>query len=117
MLVPQGNVRREREAVLTLAGDHLSLLDNSTRAELISLPYSSITQAFFSRSKQPKWKGPDGKEVSVPVDLGKMGFFRGERNWVILTTQADPVFIHVEPRDLAAAMRAIQERTGVKIQR
>jgi serine/threonine-protein kinase len=117
MLVPEGKTRREREAVLTFAGDHLSLLDNSAHTELISLPYSSITQAFFSRSKQPKWKGPDGKDASVSVDLGKMGFFRGERNWVIFTTQADPVFIRFEDRELAAAMKAIQERTGVKIQR
>jgi serine/threonine-protein kinase len=117
MLVPAGKSRREREAVLTLAGDHLSLRDKSTQAELLSLPYSSITQSFYSLSKQPKWKGPDGKDVSVSVDLGKMGFFRSDRNWVIFTTQAEPVFICFENRELRAAVRAIEERTGVKIRR
>ncbi len=117
MLVPEGKTRREREAVLTLAGDHLALLDDSTKTELLSLPYSSIAQAFYSRSKQPKWKGPDGKDVSIPVNLGRMGFFRGERNWVIFTTPADPVFIAFDDRELSAALRAIQERTRVRIQR
>lgn len=117
MLVPDGKRRREREAVLTLAGDRLSLLDNSAKTELLSLPYSSITHAFYSRSKHPRWKGPDGKEISIPVDLGKMGFFRGERNWVIFTTEADPVFIRFDDRQLQAVVRAIEERTGLKIQR
>jgi serine/threonine protein kinase len=117
MLVPDGKTRRERDAVLTLAGDRLSLLDKSTQAELLSLPYSSIAQSFYSLSRQPKWKGPDGKDVSVSVDLGKMGFFRSDRNWVIFTTQGDPVFISFEDRELKAAVRAIEERTGVKIRR
>ena len=117
MLVPDGKTRREREVLLTLAGDHLSLIDASTRAGLTSLPYSSITQAVFSRSKQPRWKGQDGKTVSVPVDFGKMGFFRGDRNWVIFTTQTEPVFIRLDDKGLAAAMAAIEQRIGAKIQR
>ena len=108
---------RERDAVLTLAGDHLSVSDRSGKSEILSLPYSSIQQAYFSRSKQPRWKSPDGKEAVMSVDLGKMSFFRGERNWLILTTQAAPVFIRLEDGDLKTALPAVQERSGVKIQR
>ncbi len=104
VLVKQGNSLRDRDAVLTLAGDHLSVLDRSGKAELSTLPYASIVQAFFSRSKQPRWKGPDGKEQVVSVDLGKLSFFRGERNWLILTTQADPVFIRFGDSKPAASL-------------
>jgi serine/threonine-protein kinase len=117
MLVPDGKTNRERESVLTLAGDHLSLLDRSTRTELRSLPYASISQVFYSRSKQPKWTGPDGKELTVPVNLGRMGFFRGDRNWVIFTTRDEPVFMAFEDRELSAGVRAIEERTGIKVRR
>lgn len=117
VLLVQGDTRREREAVLTFDGDHLSLLDGASTAELVSVPYKSITQAFFSRSKQPKWKGPDGKETSVSVDLGRMGFFRGDRNWVILLTKGYPLYFRCEDRELSAVLRAIEERAGVKIQR
>lgn len=117
MLVAQGDTRRERDAELTFVGDQLTLRDSTTQAVLVTVPYSSITQAFFSRSKQPKWKGSDGKETSVSVDLGKMGFFRGDRNWVILVTKDYPLFVRFEDRELAAVLRAIEERTGVKIQR
>jgi hypothetical protein len=115
--VVQGKTMREREAVLTLADDHLSVRDRSGDSELLSLRYSSVVQAFYSRSKQPKWKGPDGKDVEASVDLGKLGFFRGDRNWLILTTQADPVFIRFQDPDLRTALPAVEERIGVKIQR
>jgi hypothetical protein len=117
MLVSAGDSRREWDVVLTLAADRLSLLDRSTNAELLSLPYAAIAQAFFSRSKQPKWTGPDGKEASVSVNFGKMGLFRGDRNWVIFTTRTDPVFLRFEDRNLAQTLKAIEERTGVKLRR
>jgi hypothetical protein len=117
VLVPQGNSMRDRDAVLRLTGDRLVLLDKSGQAEILSVPYSSVLQAFFSRSKQPKWKGPDGKEAVASVDLGKMSFFRGDRNWLILTTQGAPVFIRLENSGLRTVLPAIEERVGVKIQR
>ena len=117
VLVAQGDRMRDREALLRLDGDHLSVLDRSGQKEILSLPYSSVVQAFYSRSKQPRWKGPDGKEAVASVDLGKMSFFRGERNWLILTTQDQPVFIRLEDKHLRTALPAIEERTGVKIQR
>jgi hypothetical protein len=114
LLVAQGDARRDRDAALRLAGDHLTILDRSEKAELLTLPYSSITGAIFSRSKQPKWKGADGKEQELRVDLGKMGFFRGERNWLILTRA---VVIRLEDTDLRTVLPAFQERSGLKIQR
>ena len=117
VLVVQGKTMRDRDAILRLAGDHLSVLDRSGQAEILSLPYSSIVRAFYSRSKQPRWKGPDGKDAVASVDLGKMSFFRGDRHWLILTTQADPVFIRFEDADLRAALPVVEERIGVKIQR
>jgi serine/threonine-protein kinase len=117
MLVKQGNNYRDRDAVLRLEGNRLAVLDKSRTSELLSLPYSSITQAFYSRSKEPKWKGADGKERTLNVDLGPMSFFRGDRNWLILITAGAPFVIRFEDRDLARALSAVHERTGITIQR
>jgi hypothetical protein len=117
VLVPQGNNMRDRDAVLRLTGDRLVLLDKSGKSEILSVPYSSVVQAFFSRSKQPKWKGPDGKDAVASVDLGKMSFFRGDRNWLILTTRAEPVFMRLENSGLRTVLPAIEERVGIKVQR
>jgi hypothetical protein len=51
------------------------------------------------------------------VDLGRMSFFRGERNWLILTTSAEPVFIRLEDAQMKTALASFQERTGIKVQR
>ena len=117
ILVTQGDDLRDRDAVLTFGADQLSVLDRAGKAEIVSLPYTAIVRAFYSRSKQPKWKDPDGKEAVASVNMGKLGFFRGDRNWLILTTQASPVFIRFESGDLNAVLSAVQQRTGKPIQR
>ena len=117
VLVTQGNSLRDRDATLRLAGDHLSVLDRDGATEVLSLPYTSIVGAYYSRSRQPKWTGPDGKEIEASVDQGKLGFFRGDRNWLIFTTQTEPVFIRVENAQLQAALAAVRERIGITVQR
>ena len=117
IVLADGNNLRDRDAVLRLSGDQLSVLDRSGNTEILSLPYKAVAGAFFSRSKQPKWKGPDGKEEEASVDLGALGFFRGERNWVILTTQTGRVILRVENDDLQNVLSAVQQRTGVAVQR
>lgn len=117
VVLADGDNLRDRDAVMRLMGDHLAVLDDSGTTVILTLPYAAIVQAFYSRSKQPKWKGPDGKEAEASVDLGALGFFRGERNWLILTTQGGRVIVRVENDDLQSVLTAVQERTGVAVQR
>ena len=93
------------------------MLDRSGEAEIVSLPYAAIQQAFYSRWKEPKWKGANGKEQEVSVDLCRLGFFRGERNWLILMTGSEPLIIRLEDSGLRTVLPAFQERTGIKVQR
>ena len=115
VLVPQGSSMRESDATMTLTGGEVEVLSDGKR--LASVPFSSISSAVYSRSKEPKWKGPDGKEQSVNVDLGRMSFFRGERNWLILLGGPEPVFVRFDDGQMQSAFNSFQQRTGVKIQR
>ena len=115
VLVRQGSKLRESDAVMTLTGSDLAI--KSAGKDVVSLPFASIAQAFYSRSKEPKWKGPDGKEQSANVDLGRMSFFRGERNWLIVTTSGEPVFVALEDPQMRTTLASFEERTGIKIQR
>lgn len=115
--IPQGKSLREREAILTLTGHDLSLVDRSGQSKILSLDYSSILQAVFSRSKQPKWRGPDGKVVEASVDTGNFGFFRGDRNWLILVTSTGPVFLRFDDGDRQPVLAAVEQRIGITIQR
>jgi serine/threonine-protein kinase len=111
------NKGREREAVLQLGGGRLSILAGENGPSIASLPYANIKDAFYSRSKQPKWRDADGKEVESKVDLGRMGFLRGERNWLIFLTPSEPLIFRVEDSQLKSVLPAIQEQTGVTIKR
>ena len=46
-----------------------------------------------------------------------MGFFRGERNWVIFLSNSEPLIIRLEDEDLKAVLPAIQEQTGITVKR
>jgi hypothetical protein len=111
------NKGRERQAVLQLADGRVSVVDRNGGGEIASIRYSDVLGVFYSRSKQPKWRDADGKEVESRVDLGRMGFFRGDRNWLILLTAGDPLIIRLEDSNLKAVLPAVQERTGVEVKR
>ena len=81
------------------------------------LPYAAIHQAFYSRSKQPKWKDDSGKEQVGNVDLGKMSFFRGDRHWLIFLTQSNPMFLQLDGSNLQSVLSAFQQRTGIAVRR
>jgi serine/threonine-protein kinase len=108
---------RERQGLLELAGDQLLLIDPATRVPLTSVSYSRVVSAHYSRSRQPRWRDASGREVESKVDLGRLGFLRSDRNWLILVTNGEPVILRFEDPALNATLAAVQERLGVRIQR
>jgi serine/threonine-protein kinase len=117
LLVKDGTRSREQNGVLSLDGGQLSVLDKTGGTALVSLPYSSLTGAAYSRSKQPRWTDAEGKAVEAKADLGKLGFLRSERNWLILFSQGEPVIIRLEDGGLRSILPAVETHTGVKIRR
>jgi hypothetical protein len=83
----------------------------------MSLATSSLSGIFYARSKQPKWRDASGQMVESKIDLGRMGFLRGERNWIILLSSGEPVILRIEDSALRTVLPALQERTGHQIQR
>ena len=117
VLVKSGDRTRELTGVLSLGNGQVAILDKPGGTPLVSLPYSSLTGAAFSRSKQPKWKDADGKDVEAKVDIGRLGFFRSDRNWVILFSHGEPTFIRIEDGSLRTVLPAIESHAGVKVRR
>ena len=117
VLVKSGDRTRELTGVLSLGNGQVAILDKPGGTPLVSLPYSSLTGAAFSRSKQPKWKDADGKDVEAKVDIGRLGFFRSDRNWVIFFSHGEPTFIRIEDGSLRTVLPAIESHAGVKVRR
>jgi hypothetical protein len=117
VLVNDGDRAREREGVLHVGRGQVALLPAGGGAPIVSLPITAVNAVFYARSKQPKWRDASGNEVESRIDLGRMGFLRGERNWIVLLTAAEPVILRIEDSALRTVLLAIEERTGRKIQR
>ena len=117
VLVKSGDRTRELTGVLSLGNGEVAILDKPGGTPLVSLPYSSLTGAAYSRSKQPKWKDADGKDVEAKVDIGRLGFFRSDRNWVILFSHGEPTFIRIEDGSVRTVLPAIESHAGVKVRR
>jgi hypothetical protein len=117
LLVAEGERVREREGMLHLGDGRVSLVTTAGAAPLMSLPNSSVGAIFYSRSKQPRWRDASGQVVESKIDLGRMGFFRGERNWIILLTSGEPVIMRIEDSALKTVLPALEARTGQTIKR
>jgi hypothetical protein len=117
VLISDAGKAREREGVLQLGGGAISMLASAGGAPILTVPSSTLSGIFYARSKQPKWKDASGQEVVSRIDLGPMGFLRGDRNWIILLTQGDPIILRIEDAALRTVLPALQEQTGHKIQR
>ncbi len=117
LLVAEGDRVREREGVLTLADGQVSIVTPGGSAPIMSVANSSLSGIFYARSKQPRWRDASGQTVESKIDLGRLGFLRSERNWVILVTGGEPVIFRIEDSALRTVLPALQERTGQTIQR
>lgn len=117
VLVSDGDKAREREGVLQIGNGQVALLTSAGGTPIVSVSTSALKGMFYSRSKQPKWRDASGKEVESRIDLGRMGFLRGDRNWVILFTDGEPLILRFEDAALRAALAALEHGTGHKIQR
>ena len=117
LLVADGERVREREGMLQLGDGRVSIVTAAGGATIMSLPNSSVGGIFYSRSKQPRWRDASGQVVESKIDLGRMGFFRGDRNWIILLTSGEPMIMRIEDSALKTVLAALQERTGQKIHR
>ena len=86
-------------------------------SQIMSLANGAVTGIYYSRSRQPRWRDASGQTVESKLDLGRLGFLRGDRNWVILLTAGEPVILRIEDAALRTVLPALQERTGQQIQR
>jgi serine/threonine-protein kinase len=116
LLLTTDGKSREVEGVLRLGDGRVSVAGKDG-APLMSVPYSALTGAAYSRSKQPRWTDAGGQETNAKVDLGPFGVFRSERNWVVFLTNGDPMIVRIEDGALRTVLPAIEERTGVKLRR
>jgi predicted Ser/Thr protein kinase len=115
VLVMDADRLRERAGVLRVGNGEVAIAEANGSRVLTSL--DAITSLHFSRSKQPRWRDANGKEVETRVDLGRFGVFRSDRNWLILVTSGEPIILSIDNAQVRPVGQALQARTGLTVQR
>jgi len=115
ILITSGDRLREQRGVLRVGNGGIEMAADKESRTLTSL--AAINGIHFSRSRQPRWRDAEGKEVAPRVDLGRFGFFRNDRNRIILTTPEAPVILSVENGHVGPVIATLQQRTGLTVQR
>ena len=115
VLMTEGTRARDKRGVLRIGNGEVVLADGGSTTLLT--PIAALKGIFLSRSRQPRWLDENGRTVVSRVDLGPLGFFRGDRNWFVLITGGDPVILSVEDPLLQSVIVAFQARTGLAVRR
>jgi len=115
VLMTEGTRARDKRGVLRIGNGEVVLADGGSTTLLT--PIAALKGIFLSRSRQPRWLDENRRTVVSRVDLGPLGFFRGDRNWFVLITGGDPVILSVEDPLLQSVIVAFQARTGLAVRR
>jgi eukaryotic-like serine/threonine-protein kinase len=116
LLVVEGEKAREDDAVLRFASGAVQILGPSNRV-IGSLPYESVRTVTTTRSKQPRWRGPDGSIVDAKMSSGAFGFLKSDRNWIGLVTPTAAYVFRVDDDDLQRLTETVTKRTGATLVR
>jgi serine/threonine-protein kinase len=116
LLVVEGDKAREDDAELRFANGTVQILGASDRV-IGSIPYQSVHTVTSTRSKQPRWRGPDGAVVDAKMSSGAFGFLKSDRNWVGLVTPSAAYVFRVDDGDLQKLTETVTKRTGARLVR
>ena len=116
LLVIEGDKAHEDDADLRFANGAVQILGPSNRI-VGTLPYQSVRTVTSTRSKQPRWRGPDGTVVDAKMSGGAFGFLKSDRNWVGLVTPTAAYVFRVEDGDVQKLTDTVTKRTGAALVR
>jgi serine/threonine protein kinase len=116
LLVVQGDKAREDDAEIRFVNGSVQILGPSNHV-IDSLQYENVRTVTSARSKQPRWRGPDGAVVDAKMSSGAFGFLKSDRNWVGLVTATAAYVFRVDDGDLRKLTETATQRTGAPLVR
>jgi len=104
---------------LRIGDGQLAATERPGQPPFATFAYGNMVAAFISRSPQPRWRTPDGAEQVVRVDVGRLQFLRGDKNWlvVILRDAQAPAVFRLGDGAVRTVVTEIHARSGIPVQR
>jgi hypothetical protein len=114
-VVAEGGKNREHDTKILLAGGKLTVSEDNHLVTAVA--FADIVGISVSNSRQPMWNSPQGPAEMMKVEAGKLGFFKGGRNWLGVRTADTSLVIRVDDENLKKVIAAFEERTGKRVVR
>ena len=116
LIVMEGDKAHEEDASVKFSDGRIVI--SGQRGQVIaSLPYSAVRCLSSARSRQPRWRGPDGRVAETKVPGGALGFMKSDRNWIGIATQKAAYVFRVDDGRVTSLGESAAQRTGVPVVR
>jgi eukaryotic-like serine/threonine-protein kinase len=112
----EGEKQRAREVVLRFEADGLVLTDADTERPVLTVPYGSITEATYARSRGPVFKAGRNSDALVRGLARSVSFFKSTRHWLTLEGAGPDVVLKL-PGEVDRVLSALEARTSVHVER
>src|SRR5262249_37400022 len=103
-----------RDVVMHLSTDSLTLLPNDGGRPVLALPYRQIQLATYVHARDPRW---DPSLGSPPVKLAGSGLFSRARHWLVVQTKNSCAILQLDPERWSKIVQTFERRTGLTVAR
>jgi len=117
LMTVNGDDLDEHEIVLRFESDRLVLVDADTEQPMRSIPYRSLSEATYARSKRPIAKAERDRSALVRGLAKSGGFFRRTPHWLTLEGAGAPIILKVDGGDIERVLSQLESRTPAKVER
>jgi eukaryotic-like serine/threonine-protein kinase len=117
LMTVSGSDMEEREVLLRFEPDRLVLFDEDAEAAVRTVPYRSLSEATYARSRHPVAKAERDRPTLVR-GLAKAGsLFRRTPHWLTLEGTGTPIVLKIDGGDVERVLSTLEARTPVKVAR
>ena len=107
----------EREVVVRFDPDRLVLVDADSEIAVRTLPYRSLTDVTYARTKRPVARGERDRPTLVRGVARGGGLFRRLPHWLTLEGPGGSVSLKVDGDEAERMLTLLEARAGVKVER
>jgi serine/threonine-protein kinase len=112
-----GDEQEEHEIVLRFEADRIVLFDEDTESAIRTVPYRSLADATYARSKNPVGKAERDHATLIQGVSKGGGLFRRMPHWLTLEAAGAPIVLKVDGGDIERVVSTIEARTPAKVVR
>jgi hypothetical protein len=112
-----GSDMEEHEVLLRFESDRLVLFDEDSESAVRTIPYRSLGEATYARSKQPVGTAERDRPTLVRGVSKAGGLFRRTPHWLTLEGAGTPIVLKIDGDDIERVVSTLEARTSVRVAR